>query len=127
MGEPITQFCSKCKTRKPISGFNINRGLCADCKGTSQPTTSSKKGKTRNVKASKLPSAQPAKKKFAKSRPKSWKCPNCLQRIQVLKWALVQHKNARGQVCRGSGYEPPQPSRDALDHRVSGSFEGGRR
>lgn len=71
---------------------------------------------------------QPKKPPRTPAEPKSWKCPNCLKRVDVEKGtALVQHLNARGQRCRGSGYQLPQKSTDALDHRVAGSFEGGRR
>jgi len=72
--------------------------------------------------------AQPKKPPPTPAGPKSWKCPNCLKRIDVEKGtALVQHLNARGKRCRGSGFQLPQKSADALDYRVAGSFEGGRR
>jgi hypothetical protein len=52
-----------------------------------------------------------------------------LKRIDVNKarTALVHHQNGRGERCAGSGYQLPQKSVDALDYRVAGSFEGGRR
>lgn len=61
--------------------------------------------------------------------PKSWKCPNCLKRIDVdsARAELVRHLNARGDRCAGSGHRLPQRSTDAMDYRVAGSFEGGRR
>lgn len=61
--------------------------------------------------------------------PETWKCPNCVKRIDVDSRgaALVDHLNARGQRCAGSGYLLPEKSTDALDYRVAGSFEGGRR
>ena len=63
------------------------------------------------------------------SWPKSWKCPNCWKRIDIDRTGteLVDHPNARGQRCAGSGYQLPQKSSDALDYRLAGSFEGGRR
>lgn len=68
-----------------------------------------------------------AKKASTPAGPKTWKCPNCLKRIDTGKGAtLVEHQNARGERCRGSGYQVPQASTDALDYRVAGSFEGGR-
>lgn len=68
-----------------------------------------------------------AKKASTPAGLKTWKCPNCLKRIDIEKGAaLVQHQNARGERCRGSGYQVPQASTDALDYRVAGSFEGGR-
>lgn len=68
-----------------------------------------------------------AKKASTPTGPKTWKCPNCLKRVDVGKGAaLVEHPNARGERCRGSGYQIPQTSTDALDYRVAGSFEGGR-
>lgn len=61
--------------------------------------------------------------------PKTSICPNCVQRVDVdrTRAVLVAHQNSKGQQCRGSGHQLPQRSTDALDHRVSGSFEGGRR
>jgi hypothetical protein len=68
-----------------------------------------------------------AKNQALQPGPKTWKCPNCLKRIDVVRGvALVQHQNLKGQRCRGSGYQIPQKSTDALDYRVAGSFEGGR-
>ncbi len=68
-----------------------------------------------------------AKKQALPTGPKTWKCPNCLKRIDVVSGvALVQHQNLNGQRCRGSGYQIPEKSSDALDYRVAGSFEGGR-
>ena len=62
------------------------------------------------------------------SGPKTWKCPNCVKRIDVdmRRTTLVDHLNARGKRCAGSGFPLPQRSQDALDYRVAGSFEGGR-
>lgn len=68
-----------------------------------------------------------AKNASAAGGPKTWKCPNCLKRVDIGKGVvLVEHQNARGERCRGSGYQIPQASTDALDYRVAGSFEGGR-
>lgn len=113
LGAPITQFCSKCRQRKPIKGFNIRRGVCAACKVTlpaSRATTSAKKSKGKAPKA-----------------VTKWKCPNCLQRIPLDKAgsALVEHLNGQRQNCRGSGYLVPARSKDALDHRLPGSFGSG--
>jgi len=121
MGEPITQFCGKCKTRKPIKGFNINRGLCAQCQG---------KHKEQDKGAPKSTRATPAKRLSSKRRtPKKSQCPNCLQLVPVDSsgTALVKHINGRRSTCRGSGHRLPTKSQDALDYRVAGSFEGGRR
>ena len=112
MGEPITQVCSKCKKRKPIKGFSISQGRCADCKRTTDGTQV-KKGKRSNA-----PETQ---------SPKTWKCPYCLQRISVKGGALVKHKNGSGADCRGSRHDLPQRSRDAFDYRAPGNFEGGSR
>jgi hypothetical protein len=130
MGKPITQFCGQCKTRKPIRGFNISRGVCADCKGASKAAKPSRKKGKRGSNEATTPSVPAQSKRGstrARSGPKSWKCPNCLQRVDVQNWALVEHKNARGSTCRGSGFEPPHRSGDAFDYRVPGSFEGGGR
>jgi hypothetical protein len=112
----ITQYCVDCKSRKSMQGFDVGRGLCADCRGQSRSNNVSHRG----VQAKKAPPAA--------AGPKSWKCPNCLKRIDVdKKRALVQHQNARGLRCAGSGYQLPERSVDAMDYRVAGSFEGGRR
>lgn len=111
----ITQYCVGCKSRTSIKGFDVGRGLCAECRRRARPSKAASSG------APKKPPAPPA-------GPKSWKCPNCLKRLEVDKArALVQHQNAKGQRCAGSGYQLPERSVDALDYRVAGSFEGGRR
>jgi hypothetical protein len=115
-----TQYCVRCKSRKSIKGFNVRSGVCADCRETQtqpRPSTTAKKV------------AQPKKPPKNRPGPNSWKCPNCVKRIDVnaARTALVDHLNARGQRCAGSGYQLPQKSTDALDYRVAGSFEGGRR
>lgn len=115
MGKPITQYCARCKTRKPIKGFNINLGICADCNVLRRDEDRAK--------------SRPKAPKPAPSSPATWKCPTCLQRIEVDRsgtW-LIEHKNSRGANCAGSGHELPQKSRDAFDYRVPGSFEGGGR
>lgn len=113
---PITQYCVACKSRKVITGFDVERGWCAECRRKSPPHSLSTSGA--KAKEASAPAAG----------PKSWKCPNCLKRIQVdRKRALVQHRNAKGQRCAGSGYQLPERSVDALDYRVAGSFESGRR
>ncbi|TDL00800.1 hypothetical protein EUA02_05720 [Mycobacterium paragordonae] len=110
---PITQYCSGCKSQKLITGFDIGRGLCAECRSRVRPSKAAS-------------SAAQAKK--APAGPKTWKCPNCLKRVEVDKKSiLVPHRNAKGQRCAGSGYQLPERSVDALDYRVAGSFEGGRR
>lgn len=115
MGKPITQFCSKCRKKKPIKGFNIRLGVCADCKAFA-----GRKGKS--------PVKEPTR---PQPSLRSWKCPRCLQRVQVRAekdgFALVQHVNRRRETCRGSGHVLPKQSQDALDHRLPGSFESNNR
>lgn len=115
MVKPITQFCGGCKKRKPIKGFSIGLGRCAECRAAaaSQPKAPRKRKKSKT---------QPV-------GPKTWKCPNCLQRIETDKsrTALIEHKNGRGRTCVGSGHKLPERSRDALDYRLPGNFEGGGR
>lgn len=115
MGKPITQYCALCRTRKPIKGFNINLGICADC-------NAARRHQDRAKSRPKSPKSQPAS-------PGTSKCPTCLQRIDVdpSGTELVEHKNSRGATCAGSRHELPQKSRDAFDYRVPGSFEGGGR
>lgn len=114
--ELTTQYCVGCKTRTSMKGFSIDKALCAEClRGRGQ-----------------VPAKAAASKGRRKPRPtlgpKSWKCPNCLKRIDVdsARVELVRHLNARGDPCAGSGYRLRQRSTDALDYRLPGSFEGGR-
>lgn len=111
-----TQYCVGCKTRTSMKGFSIAKGLCAEClRGRSQ-------GRAKAAASNGRRKPPPA------LGPKSWKCPNCLKRIDVdsARVELVRHLNARGDRCAGSGYRLPQRSMDAMDYRVAGSFEGGR-
>ena len=101
-----------------MKGFNVRTGVCAEC-GEAQTRPRSSTAPKRV--------AQPEKPQKTPAGPKLWKCPNCLKRVEVASGALVDHQNARGRCCAGSRYEPPQKSADALDYRVTGSFEGGRR
>ena len=112
-----TQYCVDCKSRKSMKGFDIGRGLCAECRASRPPQVSRKVLKT-TTRPTKPPPG-----------PTSWKCPTCLTRIDVndTRTALVRHENGRGDRCAGSGHQLPQRSTDALDYRVGGSFEGGRR
>lgn len=102
-----------------MKGFNVGRGLCAECVDHRRQARAKKAAQVR-VSPTKTPSPQ---------GPKSWRCPTCLKRIDVdiARTVLVSHQNARGQLCAGSGHELPQKSADAMDYRVAGSFEGGRR
>ena len=114
-----TQYCVGCKLRKSMKGFKVASGLCADCgggRGQGHPSQATNSG------------AQSRKVPLAPSGPKTWKCPNCVKRIDVdeARTTLIDHLNARGKRCAGSGYPLPQRSEDALDYRVAGSFEGGR-
>lgn len=112
-----TQYCVGCKSRTSMRGFDIGRGLCAECRA-SRPAQVSKKAPKTRTRPTKPPPG-----------PTSWKCPTCLKRIEVndARTALVRHENGRGDRCAGSGHQLPQRSTDALDYRVGGSFEGGRR
>lgn len=115
----LTQYCVSCKSRRPIKGFNIGRALCAECDAS------------RAVDSLRRVAGKKAGRKKTSAKlvgPKTWKCPNCLRRIDVrLGTELADHFNAQGKPCRGSGYQLPQKRLDALDHRASGSFENGRR
>lgn len=103
-----------------MKGFNVRSGLCAQCGESRQQAQAVRAASKRE---------QPEKQPSTPSGPKSWKCPNCLKRIDVnnARTALVLHNGAGGRLCVGSGYQLPQKSVDALDYRVAGSFEGGRR
>ena len=109
-----TQYCVECKSRKPMKKFDVGRGLCAECRTHAHPQS---------------PSRPQARDESHPQGRKSWKCPNCLKQIRVdaMQDALVRHTNSRQERCAGSGYQLPQLSTDALDYRVGGNFEGGRR
>jgi hypothetical protein len=100
-------------------GLQCRAGLCAEYVDNRRQVCP-KKVANSGVQSSKPPSAS--------SGPKSWKCPT-LKRIDVNKarTALVHHQNRWGERCAGSGYPLPQKSVDALNYRVAGNFEGGRR
>lgn len=102
-----------------MKGFSVGRGLCAECVDDRRQARAKEAANVR-VRPTRAPSTQ---------GPKTWKCPTCLKRIDVdaARAVLVSHQNARGQRCAGSGHELPQKSADAMDYRVAGSFEGGRR
>jgi len=103
-----------------MKGFSVRSGVCAECRTGVQEAEASRTAKdVTNRPQRKKPPPPPA-------GPKSWKCPNCLKRVDVKRAALVPHNNARGVRCAGSEYQLPQKSTDALDYRVAGSFEGGR-
>ena len=116
-----TQYCVGCKSRKSIRGFNVVQGLCAECSDERRVHRGNAARKGAKSKKSKKPSSN-------SSGPKTWKCPNCVKRIDVdlRRTTLVDHLNAKGKRCAGSGFPLPQRSQDALDYRVAGSFEGGR-
>lgn len=83
-----------------MKGFDIGRGLCAECRA-SRPARVSKKMPKEKTRATKPPPG-----------PTSWKCPTCLKRIDVndARTALVRHQNGRGDRCAGSGNQLPQRS-----------------
>ena len=113
-----TQYCVGCKERKSMTRFDVVHGLCAEC--------SAERGRVRRKSAARN-GKKPKKPLSTESGPKTWKCPNCVKRVEVdaTRTRLVHHLNARGQRCAGSGYPLPEKSEDALDYRVAGSFEGG--
>ena len=120
-----TQVCSVCRTCKPLASFDKGAGVCIECKNESQDATADRKDKrARGGDGSK------AKKKSSKTGV----CPVCLQRVTVSvaggARTIAGHKKwtKAGLVgCQGAGRVISREKRDALDHRVSGSFEGGRR
>ena len=116
-----TQYCVGCKERKSMTRFDVVHGLCAEC--SAERGRVRRKSAARNGKKPK----KPKKPLSTESGPKTWKCPNCVKRVDVdaTRTRLVHHLNARGQRCAGSGYPLHEKSEDALDYRVAGSFEGG--
>lgn len=116
MGKPITQYCAKCGKRKPIRGFNVRLGICSDCKKLLAA-----------AKAVKPPKSKLKPKPKPDQGPKTSTCPRCLQRVNVKHYSLEAHNNLSRTPCAGSGHALPQRSKDALDYRIRGSFEGGKR
>lgn len=114
MGKPVTQYCGKCKTRRPIKGFDIELGVCASCRGA---VSVRKGGSPVETRATPNPPV-----------PMKWRCPKCLQKVPVdaAGAVLIEHLNIRREICGASGYELPQKSQDAFDYRVQGSFESGK-
>jgi hypothetical protein len=109
--------------RKPIQGFDKERLVCAECSGAvAKAKPVPKKNNTAGT-AQRSRTLIPEPAVVSK-----WRCPTCLQKVPVdpVDEVLEDHVNGRGQACRGSGHALPQRSHDALDHRVPGSFEGGR-
>lgn len=112
--------CSACKNEKPIEHFDTELGICTKCKAKRSPAT-------RNDRATK-----DAPDGGAPARTR--KCPVCLQKVGVAvvggDWTIEPHKKLTraGQVeCSGAGTVLFHEKRDAMDHTVSGSFEGGKR
>lgn len=122
------QIPDKAEPRNRSADPEKVRKRVAELLGTNDGSRAKSPAKKASKKApSKAGHAGEAKKASTPAGPKTWKCPNCLKRIDTGKGAtLVEHQNARGERCRGSGYQVPQASTDALDYRVAGSFEGGR-
>jgi hypothetical protein len=118
-----TQLCMSCMKRKPIQGFDKERLICAECSGAATKAKPVSKKNSKAGSAHRRLELIPEPAVIMKRR-----CPTCLRKVSVdpVDEVLENHANGRGQACRGSGHALPQRSQDALDHRVPGSFEGGR-
>jgi hypothetical protein len=122
------QIADKAEQRNRNADPEKVRKRVAELLGTTDGGRTKSPAKETSKKApSKAGRVGQARKTSTPAGPKTWKCPNCLKRVDIGKGVvLVEHQNARGERCRGSGYQVPQTSTDALDYRVAGSFEGGR-
>ncbi len=106
--------CSKCKNVKPIESFKGDQDVCDKC--SPDPA--------RRRKAAKSPEASTRMRQ----------CPVCLKSVRAVRvgddWVIQGHKKARETTkvaCAGAGRVVFRESKDAMDRRVSGSFEGGKR
>lgn len=115
-----TKICPVCKKQKSVLSFDDELGKCIKCK-YKKTGRGTGKGKSRGE-----------AKKPAPTRTR--KCPVCLQSVTVtLKagdWTVEAHtKETRTGVteCSGGGQVIYHERRDAMDHVVPGSFEGGKR
>lgn len=111
--------CSACKNVRPIEQFDLALGICAKCKAKRFPEARGDQGMN--------PSRRPAP-----TRTRT--CPVCLQKVSVTSvagdWTIAAHKKttrAGRTDCAGAGTVVFHEKQDALDHKVAGSFEGGRR
>lgn len=111
--------CSRCKNEKPIEHFDTDLGICTKCRNKLLP----------------VGAGRGTEQTAARATPRRTRtCPVCVQKVSVAllggDWTIEPHKKARnaGQIdCTGSGAVVFAEKRDALDHTVSGSFEGGKR
>ena len=111
--------CSACKNVKPVEQFDMALGICAKCKAKRFPEARSDRG-----------TKPPGRSTPTRTR----RCPVCLQKVLVTSvggdWRIAEHKKTTrsGRTdCGGAGKVVFREKQDALDHKVSGSFEGGRR
>ncbi|WP_343989853.1 hypothetical protein [Nocardioides dubius] len=111
-----TKVCPICKTQKSVLSFDDELGKCIKCKYKGSST--GKRGDET--------------KKPAPTRTR--RCPVCLQNVTVTltagDWTAEPHtKQTRAGVteCSGGGQITHHDRRDAMDRRVPGSFEGGKR
>jgi len=109
--------CAVCKKQKSVLSFDEESGMCIKCKYKIEDATKGKQPRS--------PRPAPTKRR---------KCPVCVQAVTVKlvldEWVVTEHKKARGDglvECQGAGKVVSHERRDALDHTVPGSFEGGRR
>lgn len=113
-----TKVCPVCQKQKSVLSFDDELGKCIKCKYKKTSRDAGKSGGETN---------NPAP-------TRTRKCPVCLRSVtitlKVSDWTVEAHsKETRAGVieCSGGGQVIYHERRDALDHVVSGSFEGGRR
>jgi hypothetical protein len=124
-----SSVCRVCGTRKWLVSIDTRPGMCDECKHAPRPAPVGRKPKAEKaVRGDKGPS----KRRDRSSQ--TGKCPVCLQSVTVSRnggdRSVAPHtKRTKAGVidCKGGGKVLSREKTDALDHRVFGSFEGGRR
>lgn len=123
-----TRRCPTCKQQKSAWSFDDELGTCIKCK-YSGPVSEEPPAKR------KRPSPTSGSKGRAERvSSKVRKCPVCVTNVTVTldknEWVIESHHKGNiedNPECRASGTVAYRERRDALDRRVPGSFEGGKR
>lgn len=120
-----SQVCPVCRKRKSSLSIDSDAGMCIKCKYAQQE-------KAPGVK--KNPSGGNQSTAPAERSRRTTQCPVCLQRVALLltkgDGVIAPHKkqtSAGRTDCKAAGRVVLREKTDAMDHRVSGSFEAGRR
>lgn len=126
---PMTQYCESCKTRKPVVGFNRKLTICGDCL---EAQAFAKRKRQAAPKQAPLTDGDETvqvadERRKGSASPTRKKCPVCSKNVVVKRGRLASHVDWNGLRCRGDRKTKGAAKTDALDHRLPGSFEGGKR